>query len=474
MEQALQTYIAESRGLLQEMEDALLGLECDAGDAELIGALFRAAHTIKGSAGMFGLDAVVAFTHVVENLLDQLRDGKIAVNTGMIGTLLECRDHIGALIDKVAQADESVDAMLAAQGERLLLALQGQLDGVETNAANAAAAVGDQLPAPRGAAVHSEGASVVDADCWHISVRFGPDVLRNGMDPASFIRYLGSIGEIVDLQLGCPDMPGMAQMDPQTCYLECEIDFRSGADKQAIEDVFEFVRDDCRLRITPSPSHLAALMGKIMGPLEPQPGNEERLGEILRGASMLTELELSQALDLQALALQGVEPADAAASGQQYTPLGQILVGQGMVPPEAVDVALEKQKQLRERKNQDSKFIRVNAEKLDQLIDLVGELIIASASASLLARRSGNAALSEATSVITGFVEDIREDALRLRMVEIGETFNRFHRVVRDVSQEIGKDIGLQISGGDTELDKTVVERIGDPLTHQSFTYRSP
>ena len=441
MDQALQTYIAESRGLLQEMEDALLGLEHDPEDAELIGALFRAAHTIKGSAGMFGLDAVVGFTHVVENLLDQLRDGKISVHADLIGTLLECRDHIGTLIDKVAQADESLDDAQAAQGERLQQALHGHLGG-----AGAA-----QLPAPHDAALQRDGASAMAVDYWHISVQFGPDVLRNGMDPASFIRYLGSLGDILRLQLNYPDMPDIGAMDPQSCYLEFEIDLRSAADKKTIEDVFEFVRDDCRVRILPSPSHL----GKLMDQIEHLPGDSERIGEILRDASILTELELAAALALQD-----------GSGDQAHAPLGQILVGQGVVPGVAVDVALERQKQIRERKSQDSKFIRVNAEKLDQLIDLVGELIIASASAALLARRSGNAALYESTGVITRFVEEIREDALRLRMVEIGETFNRFHRVVRDVSKEIGKDIGLEVEGGDTELDKTVVERIGDPLTH--------
>jgi two-component system chemotaxis sensor kinase CheA len=129
-------------------------------------------------------------------------------------------------------------------------------------------------------------------------------------------------------------------------------------------------------------------------------------------------------------------------------------------------VALEKQRQIRDHKAQEAKFIRVSAEKLDELINLVGELVIAGAGASLLAQRSGDVALHESTSVVSGLVEEIRDGALKLRMVEIGETFNRFQRVVRDMSKELGKDIGLDISGADTELDKTVVEKIGDPLMH--------
>jgi two-component system chemotaxis sensor kinase CheA len=440
LDQALQTYIAESRALLEEMEDALLGLEHDPDNADLIGALFRAAHTIKGSAGLFGLDAVVGFTHGVETLLDQLRDGKMSVSTDLIGTLLECRDHIATLIDKVAQADAPLDVAQMAQGERLQQAL------------HAHSGQGEQLPTEH-STPYGDGACPMAFDNWHLSLRFGPDVMRNGMDPSSFIRYLGIVGDIVSLQLDCRDMPDLAEMDPQSCYLGFEIDLRSSADKKTIEDVFEFVRDDCSVSIMAPPSHVARFIQQA----ESMPVPVEKIGEILCQAGILTELELARALQLQ---------GGAADQPSVQRPLGQILVGQGGVPDIAVDVALDKQRQIRESKQQEAKFIRVNAAKLDQLIDLVGELIIAGASASLLAGRCGNVALSEATGVINHFVEAIREDALGLRMVEIGETFHRFQRVVRDIGKDIGKDIGLDISGGETELDKTVVEKIGDPLTH--------
>ncbi|NLC36628.1 MAG: chemotaxis protein CheA, partial [Alcaligenaceae bacterium] len=129
--------------------------------------------------------------------------------------------------------------------------------------------------------------------------------------------------------------------------------------------------------------------------------------------------------------------------------------------------AAKPRKQVREkRNNSDTRLIRVQADKLDQLIDLVGELVIAGASASLLARQSGQAHLMEANSVLSRLVENIRDSALQLRMVQIGETFNRFNRVVRDTAREIGKDIELVINGAETELDKSVVEKIGDPLMH--------
>lgn len=460
LDHALQAFIEESRGLLQDMEKALLALEHEPHDeglvADHVGAMFRAAHTIKGSAGLFGLDPVVAFTHVMENLLHRLREKELSISEDLIGTLLACGDHVADLIEVTAVAGEALSAGHEARSAELIEKMAAHL-GQDVAEVRPAAGV----PAEREEPIEREGAGVLELDNWHISVRFGPDVLRDGMDPASFIRYLGTVSEIVSLQTCHEGMPVIEEMDPESCYLGFEIDVRNCAGKKAIEDVFEFVRDNIRLRILPPPSHLANYMSQI----EKLSGNVERLGEILLEAGILTDTELTEALEMQQRYVDEATE-NGVASRPAGQPLGRILVAEGMVQKEVVSVALEKQKQLRESKAQESKFIRVSAEKLDQLINRVGELVIAGASASLIARQSGGARMQEAAAMINRFVEEIREDALRLRMVEIGETFNRFQRVVRDVSKEIGKDIVLEISGGDTELDKTVVEKIGDPLTH--------
>ncbi len=447
MDQVLQTYIVESRGLLEEMESILLRLESEPQqDEETVNALFRAAHTIKGSAGLFGLDAIVAFTHVVENVLDEVRAGTLAVNGELVELLLKCCDHIGLLITMEAEAGEAIDAEQAAAGEVLAAALKSLLGEADT--ADAA------MPAVHEARLAASGGGLIEGDYWHLSLVFGRDVLKNGMDPISFIRYLSTIGDIVSLRVDDSELPGLDAMDPESCYLIYSIEFRSEADKETIEDVFEFVRDDCKLRIFPPPSHLAAFVDR----LEHASGNTDMLGQLLIEAGILTGHELEEALAAQ--------DSMAAADGGAKPPIGEVLVKEGVVQKEVVDVALEKQRQIRDHKAQEAKFIRVNAEKLDELINLVGELVIAGAGASLLAQRSGDMALHESTSVVSGLVEEIRDGALKLRMVEIGETFNRFQRVVRDVSKELGKDIGLEISGADTELDKTVVEKIGDPLMH--------
>lgn len=446
MDQALQTYIEEGRGLLEEMEGILLRLESEPQEEETVNAMFRAAHTIKGSAGLFGLDAIVAFTHVVENALDEVREGALAVNGELVELLLKCCDHIGLLITVVAETGEALDAEQAAAGEAIAAALRSLLGG--------AAAADAAMPAVHEARLAASGGGLLEGDYWHLSIVFGREVLKNGMDPISFIRYLSTIGDIVSLRIDDSALPELNAIDPESCYLSFSIEFKSEADKKTIEDVFEFVREDCKLRIFPPPSHLAAFVDR----LEHASGNTDMLGQLLIEAGILTGHELEDALASQ--------ESMAAAGGGAKPPIGEVLVNEGVVQKEVMDVALEKQRQIRDHKAQEAKFVRVSAEKLDELINLVGELVIAGAGASLLAQRSGDAALHESTSVVSGLVEEIRDGALKLRMVEIGETFNRFQRVVRDVSKELGKDIGLEIGGAETELDKTVVEKIGDPLMH--------
>ncbi|MED5621996.1 chemotaxis protein CheA [Ideonella sp. BN130291] len=443
IDQALQTYIVESRELLVEMESSLLAID-SAGEearAELVNAIFRAAHTVKGSAGLFGLDRIVAFTHVVESVLDEVRNGALALDAALVSLLLACKDHIDALVTEVERHRGDASQALADAGAPLVERLGAYL-GAPAGAGRIAATQ-PALPSP------GELTSTDRSEHWHISLRFGPDVLRNGMDPLAFIRYLGTLGTVTAIATMDEGLPPPEAMDPETCYLGFEIAFDSRADKATIESVFDFVRDDCQLRILPPHSKL----GEYLALIEALPEPPARLGDILVRCGALTERELKEAL--------GVQAAVAFAP-----PLGEILVEQGTVQPAAVQAALNKQKTLKEGRGPDTQSIRVDADKLDHLINLVGELVIAAAGAQLVARATRVSELQESHSVLSTLVEQVRDASLQLRMVKIGSTFSRFQRVVRDVSQELGKDIVLQVSGEDTELDKTVVERIADPLTH--------
>ncbi len=446
LDDALETFIVECRELLEEMEAALLAVEGAEDKSEMINAVFRAAHTIKGSSGLFSLDHIVAFTHLVESLLDRVRAGKVALNDKLVVLLLACCDHMGALVEGVAAGEHAGSPELLQQGEPLVVQLRTYLDGPKTESGPAKAA--QYVPTAdteRVQRIHGEG---VHADHWHISVRFGPDVLRNGMDPLSFIRYLGTMGKIIGIATLTDALPNAEQMDPEICYLGFEIAFQSKADKAAIEKVFEFVRDDCRLLILPPHS----LISEYVSLIGQQQGELSRLGDMLVLCGTLSPQELDIALDSQV--------------DHPSTPIGTILVQQGSVQPEVVEAALTKQKLVKETGAAESRSIRVDADKLDQLINLVGELIIAGASVNTIAHRSKVIELAESTSKLATLVEEVRDSALQLRMVKIGATFSRFQRVVHDVSRDLGKDIMLVIDGEETELDKTVVEKIGDPLMH--------
>lgn len=433
LEELRQVFSHESREQLGELESGLLRIEQGAFDSDTINAIFRAAHTIKGAAGVLDFVAIERFTHILENLLDALRNGDIAVSAPLVSALLAACDHLAALLGAVENGKE-IDGALEAAGEFLATRLAAL------------------IPSPSLPLAAEPGAGLVLADCWRIEVAFGRDVLRKGMDPSSFLRFLETLGEIAGLECRLEGLPPAVEMDPESCYLDFAVDLRSAADKLRIEQVFDFVRDDCELTILPPGSRVPDFIRQI----DELPEESLRLGEILVRSEALTPDELASGLACQsAIAERATTP-----------PIGEILVERKLVQPALVEAAAAKQKAVAERKAQEARLIRVQADKLDALIDLVGELVIAGASANLVAQNCGQPVVLEATSVVSRLVDHIRDAALQLRMVQIGETFNRYQRVVRDVAIELGKDIELLTHGGDTELDKTVVEKIGDPLMH--------
>ncbi|MCM8613529.1 chemotaxis protein CheA [Accumulibacter sp.] len=455
MDELTSTFVNESRDQLTAMEDGLLRLEQNPGDTDNLNAIFRAAHTIKGGSGVVESTFIEAFTHRVENVLDKLRNGEIPVSGELSTVMLECCDHIGALLAVLAAGLPQPAAELQARGDALLARLSEQfLDGRQA----AGGAPGAELPVEHGSDLEASGGVVVHTDAWHISIRFGTGVLRNGMDPLSFLQYLSSLGEIIAITTLADGMPAAAEMDPECCYLGFEIRFQTRASKAQIEQVFEFVRDDCALRILPPHSKISEYIELINA----LPEDPMRLGEILIRSGALTTAELEEGLALQT----GTHTVTADGAAARPLPIGDILVDQKVVHRELVDAAASRQTVIAEKKAVEARMVRVHADKLDQLIDLVGEMVIAGAGANLLAQRSGQSDLMESTSILLRLVEDIRDSALQLRMVQIGETFNRFNRVIRDSSRELGKSIDLVITGAETELDKSVVEKLGDPLMH--------
>ncbi|MEF9417607.1 chemotaxis protein CheA [Xanthomonas citri] len=397
MNQLMQTFLAESRDLLEDMERHLLEAERGESSPDAVNAIFRAAHTIKGSGGLFDLPQLVGFTHVVESVLDLVRDEALSLSSDLIGLLLVCCDHIHALVETAADPSHADPVALAAEAEPLLAQLQTYLQRSACGVTAAAVA---------------QGAPEKQSGYWRITLKLFADALRFGNSPLKLIRNLRSLGSVESINTDISQLPAFDELDPEANYLGFQILLRSDADRTAIEEVFEFVREDCDLEIVsvPAPSDAADLL-----------------------------------------------TAETAASSAPNKPLAAVPSAASAPGRAAPDAAA---------RNADARSIRVDADKLDRMIDLVGELIIAVSSTNANAQRTGDAQLLESASILAGLVEDVRESALQLRMVKIGGTFSRFQRVVHDVARELGKDIALVVAGEDTELDKSVVEKIGDPLTH--------
>ena len=428
LDDVLQTFIAESQELLLLMEDALLQIEQAPDDTDTINALFRVAHTIKGSAGLFGLTPIVAFTHVAESVLDRVRGNELRVDESLSALFLEVRDHLCTLIELLASHGDlhGMTAEHEQQGAALVERLNRYLDNRH-----------ESQPAP----MPIEPPQSACAARWHLSLRLCPDALRNGMDPLSLLRYLNSFGKISAVVCITEGLPDIAAMDPETCYLGFELGFVSDAGQATIEGAFDFVREGSQICVLPCDGDLTGLRA-LIGRLEAEP--DAMVEAFIACGSVTREQWLA-----------------GSSSGAPTT-----VAAPPVMPDLAARDDVTKNRGAKEPRSAEGNLIRVDAGKLDQLINLVGELIIAGAGANLGAIQSGIGELIEATSSLSRLVEEVRDCALTLRMVQIGGTFNRFQRVVRDVSKELGKDIALQVLGAETELDKTVVERIGDPLTH--------
>ena len=446
IDENIQIFISEGEELLQEMEDSLLELEDSDTDDEVLAKIFRAAHTIKGSAGLFGFDHIIHFTHIVENILDDMRNCLIPTSSDLITVLMRSRDYIITLLDGLADDFEGDKA----EEEELIHLLQAFKTGEPASAA------GESTDASAQADNTEEAGSTEHSltDHYHISVRYGPDTFRQGFDPASIFLQLADIGEIREAVYIDQNFPILNEIDPEGCFLGWEIALKSDAKKEDINEIFQYM-DGCQLTILSPQSNFSEYQHLI----DQLPEEEMALGQILLQTGSLTQDELQTVLNQQKESADAGEPAS-----KNLT--GDLLVENQMVQEEVVNEALNKQSKVREQKQKALTFVKVDSEKLDKLINLVGELVINGAKLDQITDSVANEELNETMESMTLALEVLREIALGLRMVPIGMTFNRYHRVIRDISKELDKKIKLEIYGADTELDKTVIEKIGDPLMH--------
>lgn len=398
--EALPVFIAEANEQLTSLEDLLLQLEEDPDNRGLLDELFRCAHTIKGSAGIFGLNQVVAFTHHVETLLDQMREGEVTLNPSLNTLLLQCGDAIRHLID--AASNPQIDLPEHEQERKILV---NQLQTYTGDSHTGQSTQSTQANSTSNASGELE---------WIIFAAFGEDTFRNGMDPISILTYLETVGTVSNVECKLDRIPELGAIDAESCFVSLRCFITTSAGLEKIESAFSFVRDDCDLQITP------------LNPPE--------------------SVETTAA-----------EPAPVAAPPVPSTAAAE---------PSPLEAAPKASKAKAAAPNEESRFIRVQADRLDTVINLLGELVVASAGAEMLARQTRQNALIEANLNMARLIEEIRNGTLQLRMVPIGEAFSRFRRVVRDTANSLGKDVNFEFFGGETELDKSMVEKISDPMMH--------
>lgn len=442
---AMPAFISEAREQTEAIETLLLELEAQPANRELLDDLFRCAHTVKGSAGIFGLTKVVEFTHHVETLLEQMREGSLCLTPELSTLLLQCNDQIRFLVDSASNeaADTADQKDLRAD---LVIQLCAHTDGGQAEGF---------LPTPTPiASAGVKAACESSFTSWCIAANFGPETFRNGMDPLAIARYLEGMGSITSVVCAPDTVPSLLNLDPETCYLGFVMQLHSTASRDDVEGAFSFVADDCALDISAPPSADQQLV-RALEDMNTTP----RLGDMLVSVGAVSQRQLTDVLHQQ-------EQERSLHSGPEAK-LGHLLETQAGVAPAVVDAALSRQQKARESGAPDeNRYIRVQADRLDAVINLLGELVIAGAGANLLARESRNPALTEANLHVNSLIEEIRNGTLGLRMVPVGETFSRFRRVVRDTAATLGKEVDFEIVGGEAELDKSMVEKIADPLMH--------
>lgn len=383
--QGFEDFAAETREMLESMELDLVRIGRGERDPELLNSLFRSAHTIKGTSGMYDFGAIAEFVHSLENVLDRVRGGRIELTDTLIAAVLRCKDH---LLDRMKSYEEGryeSDDLLAEGSEAVALLLE---------------AAGEEAPKQqkKQEAVVGERAS----ELWKIHLRCKPNLLANGLDPYPFLRYLTEKGQIEELAVDDSLLPGLTDLDPQRAYLGFNIVYRSTLNHKQIVDAFEFAAHDVELTVEP---------------------------------------------------LIAIGHASGEAVREQKTAKS--------APAAKTQVADQKAAKAKTKRS-----MRVDADKLDLVVDRVGEAVVIASAIHQMALNLKDEYLEELSHRMSRLLTEIRTNSLKLRMVPVETVFARFSRVVYEMGLQLGKPVQLVLHGGETELDKNLIDHLADPLTH--------
>ncbi len=433
MDQFHEVFFEESFESIDTMEAALLRLVPGAADAETINTIFRTAHSIKGGAGMFGFNEIASFTHTMETLLDELRTNKLQVTTPICDGLLQSVDVMRSMMtaQKAHQPlDLSVSQVLQAEFKKMI-AGEGQ-----PGAAGAGPAVA--IPAPAAAPASSPAvatapvataAATLEAGIWRIGFKALPGLLTRGNDPLRMFDELAGLGQL-KVEADCSAMHALEALDPAECRIAWDLLLTTTAPRSAIELIFEWAEGDCELTM-------------------------ERTGSVAVDAPAGAMAPSAPVVEVAAVV--------AVAAPVAVAPVAAAVVAPAPVAAPAAAVAKPA------AGSPDVNSIRVAIEKIDELLNTVGEIVITNSMLGQLAKHFEGVDAERLRSGLAQLetnVRELQESVMRVRMLPVGSVFSRFPRLVRDLSTRLGKQIRLTLAGEQTELDKTVLEKIGDPLVH--------
>ncbi len=421
-------FFEESFEGLDAMESGLLDLDIGAADVEAINTIFRAAHSIKGGAGTFGFMAVSEFTHVMETMLDEMRNGERDITTESTNLLLESVDVLREMLTAVQQKIDTDDERIADVRLKLEAMMAGEI------------LVEDEVSVtPEMVTETVETVEKSKPQGWNISFAPHQHLLQTGNDPVRMLRELASLGELTSVVIDSK-LPPFSDLEPEDSYLSWQLTLLGDIPEEDVVEIFEWVDEDCDLIIeamaplvigpTRVEVMVAALDKHDSAPIEASPVAEEKTVDVIAEEPVVNDVEEDKL----------IAPAAPAAKPKS----------KATVAPAASS-------------------IRVGTDKVDSLINLVGELVITQ---SMLSQIGDNFTEDMLPKLIDGLAQlernsrEMQEAIMRIRMLPISFAFNRFPRLVHDMTGEMGKKVELKLTGEKTELDKTVMEKIGDPLVH--------
>jgi two-component system chemotaxis sensor kinase CheA len=473
MDEVLEIFLEDCNDQLQLLEDALITMQnIDdpsklSDDKESINTIFRAMHTIKGSAGMFGFFDIVTFAHAAEDLLDAAREDTITVSPDMLDLFLVSKDHLEKLIEAETN-EQKLDDENVNIGIELLKKLHSFMPGHEDSKEEES----KQEETVEKINEEKKKERVEDILKWHISIRFEKDFFTTGMSINSIFNFLNKMGTITTNTPILYNIPSIENLNPLTPYIGFELILEADVSKDEIEDVFEFVYDDVNLSILlfEDSDNFEDINTLI------EIRQEEKLKQTLIDANFYpAQVFISTTQSEKNQKTVVTIPKDIEPEKEINIPQEQV---QQKEPQETIQKESVKESQSEvptTAKKKPASMLRVDSSKIDLLINYMSEIVIENSKILSLVEENANhgdtinnnnSDLEESAQKMRELLEFVRDGIMDIRMIQVGDSFNKFRRIVNDTSKKIGKDVEFVISGGDTELDKTVVERISDPLVH--------